>query len=426
MTTFVAKIRTTYADMDGLMLDCREDGLATDGSEWTNVAPPARPVHLGTQTGGNNRPTLTDANANWMDDVLVGRTVYNLTDGSQATITGNTTHQISGTLAGGVDNDWDTGDSYRVATPRFGNPYQTVVAQRPFIPPAGVYHQAEFTKANSSNFRIPLVDPVAASWWTCAFEYLTVASAGNDHPILYFPNMSVWRKNAAGNYKYRHGAVDVAGAGDMAAGTWLLCRTGVLSGALYRNGVSALAGTLSAQAIAAGDPAGYIGTDGAGNFCDVILRSMQIWNREVSPLEMDFAFQSLSCEFEYNQFTRANLGTGTWTDETGATPQEIPRINYTVYAPQRYKTGTFPAGGMARVQIAASVDGVVLPDSSLGGLLFDMHCEEYPSAGHPAVYQSGGWSAVWDVMINTAGHYTFVVHRQGSGSQVLHLDMEAV
>jgi hypothetical protein len=55
-----------------------------------------------------------------------------------------------------------------------------------------------------------------------------------------------------------------------------------------------------------------------------------------------------------------------------------------------------------------------------------MHCEEYPSPGHPAVYQTAGWSSVWDVLIGTAGHYTFVVHRAGSGSQVLHLDMTAV
>lgn len=425
MTTFVAKIRTTYQDIDGLLLDCREEGLATDGSLWTNQAPPARPVHTGTHTGANNQPILTDSNANWQDDILVGRVIYNLTDGSQATITANTAHQVSGTLAGGADNDWDTSDSYRIASPRFGNPYQNVAAQRPTVTP-GVYQQATFARASSQNFKIPLVDSVAASWWTCAFEYLAVASAGNDHPVLVFPNLSIWRKNAAGNYKYRHGAVDVNGAGDMTAGTWLLYKTGVANGALIRNGVSSLAGTLTAQAISAGDPAGYIGTDGAGNFCDIILRSMQIWNREVSPLEMDFAFQSLSCEFAYNQIVRGSVGVGTWQDETGATPQEVPRINHTVYAPQRFKYGTFPSGGSARIQIVASVDGLVRPDSELGGLLCDMHCEEHASSGHPAVYQSAGWSSVWDVLIDTEGHYTFVVHRAGSGSQVLHLDMEAV
>jgi hypothetical protein len=366
---------------------------------------------------------LTDSSANWLDDSLVGRIVYNLTDGSQAVIVGNTANQISGTLAGGAGNDWDTSDSYRVATPRFGNPYQDVVAQRPAVT-VGVYNQANFSRASLSNFRIPLIDPVSSSYWTFAFEYLTkAASAANNHPVIYFPNLSVWRQNAAGNYKYRHGVADVNGVGDMTSGTWLFS---LLSGELFRNGVLSLAGGSSSQAIAAADPAGYIGTDGAGNYCDIILRSMQIWNRRVSALEIDFAFQSLSCQFEYNQHARGDVSVGTWTDDTGATSQEVPRNNYTVYAPQRFHRGNFPTGGMARIQIAASVDGIVRPDSELGGLLFDMHCEEHASAGHPAVYQDAGWSSVWDVLIDTEGHYTFVVHRAGSGSQVLHLDMEAV
>jgi hypothetical protein len=363
----------------------------------------------------------------WLDDILVGRTIYNLTDGSQATITSNTAHTVTGTLAGGAGNDWDTADSYKVATPRFGNPYQNVPAQRPVVTePFGTYQEAAFTKANLSNFKIPLVDPVAAKWWTFAYEYLMVAAAGNDHPILYFPNISIWRKNAAGNYKYRHGVTDVNGVGDMPwNGTWMLYSAGAATAELVRNGVTSLAGTFSQQAIAAGDPAGYIGSDGA-NYCGIILRSMQIWNRVVSPLEMDFAMQTLSCEFDQSFYDRATMAVGTWEDETGATPQEVPRINYTVYSPQRFHSCTFPIGGMARVQIAASVDGIVTPDLGLGGLLFDMHCEEYPSPGHPAVYQSPGWSAVWDVVIDTEGHYTFVVHRSGSGSQVLHLDIEAV
>jgi hypothetical protein len=208
----------------------------------------------------------------------------------------------------------------------------------------------------------------------------------------------------------------------MTSGTWVFS---LLSGELFRNGILSLAGGSSSQAIAAGDPAGYIGNDGGANYCDVILRSAQIWNRAVSPLELDFAYQTLGFHAGgYSQHVRASMAIGTWTDETGATPQEVPRINYTVYAPQRFHLGTVLGGGMARIQIAASVDGLVQPDTALGGLLFDMHCEEHASPGHPAVHQDAGWSAVWDVLIDTTGHYTFVVHRAGSGSQVLHLDME--
>lgn len=43
---------------------------------------------------------------------IVGKTVYNLTDGSSGTITGITIDTITATLAGGSDNDWDIGDEY--------------------------------------------------------------------------------------------------------------------------------------------------------------------------------------------------------------------------------------------------------------------------------------------------------------------------
>jgi len=429
MPNFVAKIRTSYQDMEGLVLDCRQEGLAADGSSWTNVAPPARPIYTGDHTGANNQPILTDANADWRDDELVGRTVYNTTDGSLATITGNSNNQISGVLAGGVDNDWDTGDLYRVATPRFGDPYQDTVAERPVVATVGGYQQATFSRANQSNFLLPLADAIATTYWTGAFEYLAVApSAPNDHPILWFPNWSIWRQDGAGNYKYMHGLTNVAGVGDMTAGTWVNWYTGAATGELDRNGVLSLAGTHSAQAMASGDPAGYIGANpAAAQYCDVILRSVQIWDRMASPREVDFAFQSLSCEFDYEQMGRADVArTGTWTDETGTVSTEVSRVNPTHLVPQRFNIGQYPTGGSALVQIAASVGGLVLPDVLLGGDLFDMKCVEYPSAGHPGVHQDAGWSAVWDVVINTEGHYTFVVYRAGSGSQVLHLDMEAV
>lgn len=72
-------------------------------------------VSTGTHTGANNVATLTDGTASFdTDGVNVGMTVVNITDGSRATITAFTPTTITGTLAGGTDNDWDTGDSYRV------------------------------------------------------------------------------------------------------------------------------------------------------------------------------------------------------------------------------------------------------------------------------------------------------------------------
>jgi hypothetical protein len=42
----------------------------------------------------------------------VGYRIYNTTDGSNGSITANTATTVTATLAGGTENDWDTGDAY--------------------------------------------------------------------------------------------------------------------------------------------------------------------------------------------------------------------------------------------------------------------------------------------------------------------------
>lgn len=69
----------------------------------------------GTHTGADNQAVLTDSAQSWTVNELVGKTVYNLTDDSSATITANTATTVTGTLTGGTDDDWDTDDEYRVA-----------------------------------------------------------------------------------------------------------------------------------------------------------------------------------------------------------------------------------------------------------------------------------------------------------------------
>jgi len=71
----------------------------------------------GTHTGSNNASVLTDSTKSWTTDEHVGKKIVNVTDGSSGTITGNTATTVtcSGGLSGGTDNDFDTGDSYRIA-----------------------------------------------------------------------------------------------------------------------------------------------------------------------------------------------------------------------------------------------------------------------------------------------------------------------
>jgi hypothetical protein len=69
-------------------------------------------------TGANNSATLINANGSFTQQ-LVGWELYNITDGSSTTITAVSSDKttITGVLAGGTDNDWDTNDVYIIRPP---------------------------------------------------------------------------------------------------------------------------------------------------------------------------------------------------------------------------------------------------------------------------------------------------------------------
>ena len=74
------------------------------------------PFMTGTHDGANNSANLDDSTARWVIN-LDGWTVYNITDGSSGEIASNSQNQVVVTLAGGTDNDWDTGDEYMLRPP---------------------------------------------------------------------------------------------------------------------------------------------------------------------------------------------------------------------------------------------------------------------------------------------------------------------
>jgi len=77
------------------------------------------PVENGTgsHTGGTSSTVLTDSGKSWTPSAFVGWTVYNLTDGSLGTITANTATTVTvSALSGGSDNQWESGDSYKVTS----------------------------------------------------------------------------------------------------------------------------------------------------------------------------------------------------------------------------------------------------------------------------------------------------------------------
>lgn len=74
------------------------------------------PQLYGVHDGGNNQAALSDASAPYWPASLIGGAVYNITDGSSATITATGT-SITAALGGGTDNDWDNGDVYMIVPP---------------------------------------------------------------------------------------------------------------------------------------------------------------------------------------------------------------------------------------------------------------------------------------------------------------------
>lgn len=80
----------------------------------------------GTHTGATDATVLTDSTMALTVDDYIGRTIFNVTDGSSATVISNTATTITATLGGGTDNDWDNGDEWQfgfdVTSPGFGTP----------------------------------------------------------------------------------------------------------------------------------------------------------------------------------------------------------------------------------------------------------------------------------------------------------------
>jgi len=91
-------------------------GGMTGGLRVTIHANNRAKCYTGIHTGANDQATvLTDSTANYTPDALIGRTIYNTTDGSSAIIIDNDVTTITvAALVGGTGNEWDTGDKYEV------------------------------------------------------------------------------------------------------------------------------------------------------------------------------------------------------------------------------------------------------------------------------------------------------------------------
>jgi hypothetical protein len=124
----------------------------------------------------------------------------------------------------------------------------------------------------------------------------------------------------------------------------------------------------------------FIGRDNVGNHYDGVLAAMRIWRRRLSLLEVDFAYQSLAVEgANLSVESRAVVSLAEWLDVTGSGDRQADRLRPSAQGgAQRFWLARGPVG--ARVQIAAMVGGVTLADADLGGDLFTLTTLEAPVA----------------------------------------------
>ena len=73
---------------------------------------------VGAHDAADSTTIMTDSGrAAWADDALIGKTIYNITDGSSGVITDNDAQTATVVaLAGGADNKWQAGDTYIIRT----------------------------------------------------------------------------------------------------------------------------------------------------------------------------------------------------------------------------------------------------------------------------------------------------------------------
>lgn len=92
----------------------RCDGSQVIDGNLAIPGPNSAEMGEGTHTGANNAAALTDNAAAYSTDEWLDHWIYNDTDGSRCKVTANTGTEVTCTLTGGTENDWDTGDEYHI------------------------------------------------------------------------------------------------------------------------------------------------------------------------------------------------------------------------------------------------------------------------------------------------------------------------
>lgn len=230
------------------------------------------------------------------------------------------------------------------------------------------------------------------------------------------------------NLGYRLDATSDFDGGPTPANTVTLYQQRAANTFRWENGVNVHTGASAIVTLgdsSANPVATLAGNNSGGGFFDGNLRNLRVWNRVLQDLEIDLAFQGLASDpaVDHSVTGLATITTKVWDDGTAA----IPRVNPTLRAPHFFLQAAIPAGGTGFIHLEATINGVVLPDSGLGGDLFIVTAIETPDGVQP---QSGasqfGWSALQFVRLEAEGHYTLELRRTSGGAIIFHIDVVEV
>lgn len=93
------------------------------------------PLGSGVHSGADAAAVLTQATAGWTTSELIGKYIFNETDGSLASITANTATTVTGLLDGGTGDEYDIGDVWSL--------WETKATVTAIANPQPVYKEAE-------------------------------------------------------------------------------------------------------------------------------------------------------------------------------------------------------------------------------------------------------------------------------------------
>ena len=366
MPNFEAKIRRDYADINGLVLDLNALGIVADPvtnrvSRWRNDAPP--------------RIRSIPSYARYKDALQAVATEQPLLG-----ITGGIPH-VAFDNALGQHMSLDMFGDFGADKEAYTFSYELDVLG------------GDIT-VNQSIFGTDEVDLFAIGTPNTTRGYRLDATTDFDAGVSPADTVTVYQLEPGGMNRFENGSP--AGGGAAAP---------VTLGDSTLNPVATLGGNNS----------------GSG-FFDGNIRNMRVWNRELQDNEISFAFQTLASDPAVDYSTGfAEIETRVWNDAT-ALP---PRVNPTLAAAHLFTIAKIPSGGTGIIQFEATIGGVVLPDTALGGDLFALTALETPRGIPPLVTPVAvGWSSVQEVRVDAVGHYTLEFRRTAGGAIVFHVDVE--